>query len=653
MKMHTILSALAFTVSALIVNSHLALAEDAAPLPLLDVAKDGVEARLKPSSSQVTVARSTDPAAPGINVTIAPGNEGYPGVSLLPEGESKVWNLSAYGHVEIKVTNTGKKGLGVNLRIDNPGDWKDNPTNSDQTYLKPGETGTLKLIFGYSYKKPGYALKPAEVCKALIFTGKSADEQSFRIEALQAAGPAGEKPPVDKNAIRVKPKDGVLLGADVKIDAATQLEAKNGLTASLTPAQTIELTTSGTSKTDQVVVFRPSEGRWDLRDGYEVKVKLKNTGGSPAVVSAVLSSNGGTTRTVSSGNPIAPGAEAELVIPFEAEVPWQGIPNSGNRTSWDGQPNTGTKFISDAVSALKIYVRGEGEASLQISSILLDAPPIVVPEWVGKRPPVEGEWTKTFDDNFDGNSVDLTKWRIDGPNYWDRKSHWSKDNVIVGNGVVRMRYEKKTGYQNDNPSEKQSDYASGFLDTYGKWVQRYGYFETRIKNPKAPGLWPAFWLMPDRGAKLGPQWTRQDTGHGGMEFDVFEMLTRWGQYRTNIAMHWDGYDKGHKQTGSQNNYFQTDKDGFVTVGLLWTPGLAVYYFNGKEVLRWEDPRISNVQSNMMFTLPMGGWDNSPLDDSQLPDELVIDYVRVWQRKDLASEVDGPQAQPEAATPAAK
>ena len=33
----------------------------------------------------------------------------------------------------------------------------------------------------------------------------------------------------------------------------------------------------------------------------------------------------------------------------------------------------------------------------------------------------------------------------------------------------------------------------------------------------------------------------------------------------------------------------------------------------------------------------------PLDDpARLPDDFVIDYVRVWQRKDLASEADGPR-----------
>jgi hypothetical protein len=50
---------------------------------------------------------------------------------------------------------------------------------------------------------------------------------------------------------------------------------------------------------------------------------------------------------------------------------------------------------------------------------------------------------------------------------------------------------------------------------------------------------------------------------------------------------------------------------------------------------------------------MGGWDNNALDDARLPDDFLIDYVRVWQRRDLASAVDGkrpvntPEPKPEA------
>lgn len=381
-----------------------------------------------------------------------------------------------------------------------------------------------------------------------------------------------------------------------------------------------------------------------MRSALEVRIKVKNTGKSPIAPAVHLESNGGPTDSVAAP-PVAPGAEAEMVVPFVPAVSWQGIPNSGDRTSWNGKSGTGTTFTSDAVSAVVIGLTpSEADASLTVESITSDVPaPPALPEWLGKKPPVDGQWTKTFDDEFDGTTVDLAKWNVTGPNYYDKTSHWSKDDVVVGDGLARLRYQKKTGYQNDDPKEPESPYASGYLDTYGKWVQRYGYFEARVKLPNAPGLWPAFWIMPDRGPTAGPQWKRQDTANGGMEFDVMEHLDRWGPYHYNIAMHWDGYGTTHKQTGSGGIYAQPGKDGFLTVGLLWTPGSAIYYCNGREVGRWEDPRISSVPSDLMFTLPMGGWDNNGLDDAKLPDDFVIDYVRCWQRKDLASKTDSVQS----------
>jgi beta-glucanase (GH16 family) len=127
-----------------------------------------------------------------------------------------------------------------------------------------------------------------------------------------------------------------------------------------------------------------------------------------------------------------------------------------------------------------------------------------------------------------------------------------------------------------------------------------------------------------------------------MEFDIMEHLTRWGPYRYNIALHWDGYGKSHKALGSACNYVPADKDGFITSGLLWTPGSAIFYGNGKELWRWEDPRVCNVPSGIIIEITTGGWDNNAVDDARLPADYLIDYVRVWQRRDLASEVDGKQ-----------
>jgi beta-glucanase (GH16 family) len=219
--------------------------------------------------------------------------------------------------------------------------------------------------------------------------------------------------------------------------------------------------------------------------------------------------------------------------------------------------------------------------------------------------------------------------------------------LLLGDGVVKLHFEKKRGFHNDSQEKpqnltglNQSDYACGYLDTYGKWVQRYGYFEARVKLPRVPGLWPTFWMMPDRGPAAGPQGERSDTGNGGMELDIMEHLTRWGPYRYNVALHFDGYGPEHKAVGSSCNYVRADQDGFITSGLLWTPGSAVFYCNGQELWRWEDPRVSNVPAHFIIEMTTGGWDNNAVDDAKLPADYLIDYVRVWQRRDLASSVDG-------------
>ena len=595
--------------------------------PLIDLSAANVDQQFKSGSPQVSLA----PGNPGLVVKIQPGNADYPGFDLKP---ATPWDLSAFGHVDVRVENIGAKTLNLSARLDNAGPWQDNPWNTESATIKPGGSGTVKVIFGYAYgHKPSYKLNAAAITNLKLFSGKVDTEASFRIVSIEAAGPAGEQPAVDPASIRIKPTDGLMLGDGVAFDVAQQVATKGAQAKATEGGVRIDYPAK---EKEHAATIKPPQGKWDLRLATEVAVKVKNSGKSPATARVRVDSTAGPTDAVDSG-PIAPGVAKEVVVSFIPTVPWKGIPNSGDRTSWNGQPNTGSKFVSDAVSGVIISVEHSSEdQTLVVESIRARVTPADVPTWVGQRPPVEGDWDKTFDDEFEGTAIDTTKWNITGPNFWDKKSHWSKDNLLIGNGVVKMHYEKKTGPHNDEPAGKVSDYASGYLDTYGKWTQKYGYFETRVKLPTAPGLWPAFWLMPDRGVEAGEQWKRQDTAKGAMEFDVLEQLTRWGPYRFNIAMHWDGYQKSHKQTGSDKIYFQPDKDGFVTVGLLWTPAQAVYYVNGGEVLRWEDPRISQVQSNMMFTLPMGGWDNSPLDDTKLPDDFVIDYVRCWQRKDLKS-----------------
>lgn len=601
--------------------------------------------RLKPSSDEVTVAASADAAAPGLIINAAVGKDSWPGVSLKPEG--KVFDLSAYGHLEAKVANLGTRNTVIALRVDNEGDWQANPWSCEQAWLKPGESAVIKVIFGHSYgQKATYPIRTNAVNNILMFSQKTDAPQVLRVEYIIAGGPAGEKPPVDPKSLRTEPVKGFLFGGGVGLDPAKQLELKGGATAKVDKAGlAIALPAA---KGEQWVAIKPELYRWDLRRACEVRVVVLNSGTKPLTPSAQVFSDPGPTDPAVAAKPLAPGAQTDLVIPFMPAVPVKIKPIAADGKAPGLEPNTGTRFISDAASAVRISATHEGDAALTVVSVKALATPMALPAWVGTRPPVAGDWVPTLNDNFDGTAINAKTWNIYGPNYWDKVSHWSKDNLIVKDGLVRLRQTRQTGHHNDDPKEKESPYAGGYLDTYGKWVQRYGYFEARLKAPTAPGMWPAVWMMPDRGANVGEQWQRADTGNGGMEFDIWEHLTRWGPYRYNIAMHWDGYGDKHKSSGSPVVYVAPDKDGFIAAGLLWLPGQAVYYANGVEVLRWEDPRVSSVPENFIIDMVHGGWDNNSVDDKQLPCDFPLDYIRVWQRRDLASAVDGYQPQPKPA-----
>ncbi len=593
------------------------------------------------SEGQVTAVASQDSAAPGLVITIQPGKAGYPGVNLKPEGAA-AWDLSAFGHVEAKVVNTGAKQAMFALRVDNAGDWHDNPWNTEQAYLKPGERATLTVIFGHQYgHKPGYALKSKEVVNILMFTDKADVAKTFRVESLVAGGPAGEKPPVDPASIRIKPQDGAILGGGVKTDPAKQIDAKGGAKAAVLSGGAMRIDFPA-AKGQQSVAIKPPAGRWDLRDATQVRVKVKNAGATPLTPSVQIASNGGPTDLIT-GSSLAAGAAAEIVVPFIPAVPGKGVavPKPGY---YGNQKGTGTSFTSDAASAINIAATHEGEAALLVESITADAPPAQLPDWLGKRPPVEGEWVKTFDDDFDGPTIDATKWNIYGPNYWDKATHWSKENLLVGGGMAKLHFEKKRGFHNDNPHPKdlqhlsgkaESDYACGFLETYGKLVQRYGYLEARVKLPTQPGLWPTFWMVPDRGVAAGeprPAPGHRQRRHGVRHHGAPHALGPIPlQHRPALGR----LRQGPQSIGSATNYVQADKDGFITPGMLWTPGLVVFYCNGKEVWRWESPRISTVPSSIIIEMTTGGWDNNAVDDAKLPADYLIDYVRVWQRRDLA------------------
>ena len=87
------------------------------------------------------------------------------------------------------------------------------------------------------------------------------------------------------------------------------------------------------------------------------------------------------------------------------------------------------------------------------------------------------QWTQTFGDEFNGTSVDTTKWNglYGGGLPWCVGCQQTYANLAEGGGVLQIS-------------------PSGGINSYGKFQQRYGYFSARVKNPTSmpfefAGLW--------------------------------------------------------------------------------------------------------------------------------------------------------------------
>ena len=270
------------------------------------------------------------------------------------------------------------------------------------------------------------------------------------------------------------------------------------------------------------------------------------------------------------------------------------------------------------------------------------------PAWLGTKPPVDGEWTRTFDQTFKNKTtIDESVWSYELP--WNGilktlTMYYTKKESVIEDGILKIRVQKRRGHAYDKPENPERDYAAGLLVTYDKWTQLYGYFEARIKMPTTRGIWPAFWTMPDRGAAFSKEWYKRDnTGTDGMEMDIVEYLVDNGPNRYGAGVHWDGYGEQHKMAGSNYLFHGPTRNGWHNYGMLWEPGKITFYIDGTKTLEFTSPRVCSVPSYILLNAQTGGH-AGPVEDAKLPDSMQVEYVRVWQRKDLANPA-APSKQP--------
>ena len=251
----------------------------------------------------------------------------------------------------------------------------------------------------------------------------------------------------------------------------------------------------------------------------------------------------------------------------------------------------------------------------------------------GAAPPTE--WALAWSDEFNGaagEAVDSTKWVADtGGHGWgnqERQYYTAGANALLdggGNLVITARV--------STDSSRQCwygvcRYTSARLKTKGRFETTYGRFEARIRVPRGQGIWPAFWMLGADIDQVG--WPQCG------EIDVMENIGR----EPNIVhgtVHGPGYSGANGIGGAYTLATAPLADDFHIFAVEWTPGEIRWLIDGTEYRRLTPAGLPagaawvfNHPFFMLLNVAVGGaWPGEPDASTVLPQQMLVDYVRVY------------------------
>jgi beta-glucanase (GH16 family) len=259
--------------------------------------------------------------------------------------------------------------------------------------------------------------------------------------------------------------------------------------------------------------------------------------------------------------------------------------------------------------------------------------------------PPESKWKLVWADEFDAPGItppDPANWEHmigNGCNYgicgWgNNELQWYTDdlsNSWVENGYLTIQAQE----------ESPGSYTSARLRTRYKQDFLYGRMEAKIRVPHGGGMWPAFWMMPSD--DVYGIWAASG------EIDIME--TRNGTDYIGGALHFGGqWPDNTYISGAYYGDGPTDfSQDFHVYALLWEADQMRWYVDGVEYFsatsdQWYSlADLSNERApfdqwfHFLLNVAVGGnytgCTNSGCITAEFPQQMVVDYVRVYQWQD--------------------
>ncbi len=248
--------------------------------------------------------------------------------------------------------------------------------------------------------------------------------------------------------------------------------------------------------------------------------------------------------------------------------------------------------------------------------------------------PETNEYKLVWADEFDKSGLpDSTKWGYDygtgcpncgwGNNELQFYTQKRLENARVEDGNLIIEAHKED-FEN-------RQYTSARLVTKDKGDWLYGKFEIRMKLPRGVGTWPAFWM-------LSSDWQYGGWPQSG-EIDIMEHVG-YAQDTIHGTIHTEAYNHGIGTQKGQNIRIENTSTEFHTYSIEWTEDKIKWSIDDKQYFEVSNEKKTfsewpfDKRFYLIVNLAIGGnWGGKyGVNDDALPQKMVVDYVRVYQKK---------------------
>ena len=243
------------------------------------------------------------------------------------------------------------------------------------------------------------------------------------------------------------------------------------------------------------------------------------------------------------------------------------------------------------------------------------------------RPSPPAPWLLVWSDEFDGENINAENWTYDigGTGWGNAELQYYTDrpeNARIEDGelVIEARREEER--------IQGREYTSARLKTQGLQSWTYGRIEARMQIPTGQGIWPAFWMLGDNITTVS--WPRCG------EIDVMENIGSEPKL-VHGTVHGPGYSGAN---GVGNSYPHPEgaafADDFHVYTVEWEPEEIRWYVDDEH---YGTVTVDDVPGEWVYDHPFfiilnvavgGHWPGYPDDTTVFPQQLRVDYVRVYE-----------------------